>query len=436
MQSSNVADGAWRITAMLFLFMVINAIDKITVGLLAVPIMESLRLTPAQFGVLASSFFWLFAVSGVFGGFLSNRISTKVILLGMCAVWSLVQIPMALSANLAVIIAARVLLGVAEGPSFPVAVHACYKWFPDRKRDLPVSMLAQGGALGLLVAGIAIPMVTARWGWRANFLITAAAGMAWVILWSIWGREGTLENARAADAASRKHERIAYRKLLVDPTLLCCLLLHFVTYWTLALSLTWLPAYLQRGLGYPAVDSGRMYALIIAVAMPISIGTAWLVRRLLARGVSTRTARGRLAGLTLTLAGIGLIALWRLELPSVWRVVLVGAAIGLTPIIYSLVPAMIGEVVPVSQRGAMLALDNSLASLAGILAPLVSGVLIKNVGQASGYEAAFALGGALLIAGGVIAACVVDPTRSAATLRGHRSQALPAPAEMPVADGN
>ena len=60
--------GAWGMTALLFLFMLINFADKVVVGLAAQPIMEELKLTPEQFGLIGSSFFFLFAVSAVRGG--------------------------------------------------------------------------------------------------------------------------------------------------------------------------------------------------------------------------------------------------------------------------------------------------------------------------------------------------------------------------------
>lgn len=52
---------------------------------------------------------------------------------------------------------------------------------------------------------------------------------------------------------------------------------------------------------------------------------------------------------------------------------------------------MLAEVVPVPQRGSMLAIINSVASLAGIAAPVVTGALIQNVPGARGFEFGFAL---------------------------------------------
>ena len=69
--------GAWTIVLLLFLFMVINFADKAVVGLAAVPIMQELRLTPKQFGLIGSSFFLLFALSAIVTGFIVNRVQTR-----------------------------------------------------------------------------------------------------------------------------------------------------------------------------------------------------------------------------------------------------------------------------------------------------------------------------------------------------------------------
>ena len=57
--------GAWGMTALLFLFMLINFADKVVVGLAAQPIMSDLHLSPEAFGLVGSSFFFLFAISAI-----------------------------------------------------------------------------------------------------------------------------------------------------------------------------------------------------------------------------------------------------------------------------------------------------------------------------------------------------------------------------------
>ncbi len=99
--------------------------------------------------------------------------------------------------------------------------------------------------------------------------------------------------------------------------------------------------------------------------------------------------------------------------PADWlRIGLIAVALGCTPIVYSLGPAVLAEVVPESQRGAMLAINNSVASLAGIAAPVATGSLIQNMPGPLGFELGFALCGALMVVGGLLGYWLIDPQRS------------------------
>src|SRR6195952_658291 len=86
--------GAWKITFLLFLFMLVNFADKIVLGLASDPIMKELNLEPQQFGLLGSSFFFLFSVAAIIVGFIVNRVPTRWVLLALAAIWALGQFPM------------------------------------------------------------------------------------------------------------------------------------------------------------------------------------------------------------------------------------------------------------------------------------------------------------------------------------------------------
>jgi MFS transporter, ACS family, D-galactonate transporter len=83
----------WVIVVLLFLFMMLNFSDKAIVGLAGVPIMQEMGLTPSQFGLVGSSFFFLFSLSAIAGGFVANRVETRWVLLVMAATWALTQFP-------------------------------------------------------------------------------------------------------------------------------------------------------------------------------------------------------------------------------------------------------------------------------------------------------------------------------------------------------
>jgi MFS family permease len=412
---------AWFMTILLALFMLINFIDKVGIGLVAVPMMTELKLTPTEFGFIAGSFFWLFSISGVVGGFLANRFSAKWILMVLVVIWSLAQLPIILSSSIAMIVVSRVVLGIGEGPASPVAFHACYKWFPDAKRNLPISVINLGSSIGLLMAGFSVPLITAHHGWRFNFVVMAVVGVGWGLLWLVFGAEGKIVGDGAAASPGKTAaltRRLPYRVLLTDPTVWGVWVLHFMAFWGLALTLTWLPAYLQKGLGFEAVTSGRLFALVVLINVPISLGLSAWSQRLLARGTSARKGRAVLSSLSLMAGGALFVALMFVPMSPMGKVYLLAVASGLTPVIYSLGSAMMASVSPDSQRGAMLSIQNSIASIAGVAAPVVMGRLIETTSGsvASGYEHGFAVTGVLLILGGVVGLIWVNPERSMAHL--------------------
>ncbi len=410
---------AWLMTILLALFMLINFIDKVGVGMVAVPMMTELNLTPTEFGLIAGSFFWFFAISGVLGGFVANRFSAKWILLILVVLWSIAQLPIILSSSVAMIMVSRVVLGIGEGPASPIAFHACYKWFPDAKRNLPISVINQASALGLLIAGIGVPLVTARWGWRANFAIMTGIGLVWGLVWLIFGAEGNIQTARPAKTnrpadPQTIQQRLPYGLLLRDPTVWGVIVMHFMAFWGLALTLTWLPAYLQKGLGFDGASAGKLFALVVVIGAPVNLLLSWWSQRMLGRGESSRKSRALMCSAALTLSGALFISLLFLPLSNMQKVFLLAVASGLTPIMYSLGAAMMSSVSPDGQRGAMLAIENSIASLAGVLAPVVMGRLIENstASLSAGYEQGFALSGGLLIFGGLVGFLFVNPEKS------------------------
>ena len=194
-------------TALIFLFMLINFADKVVVGLAAQPIMADLHLTPEQFGLIGSSFFFLFALSAVIVGFITNHVPTRHTLLVMAIVWSLVQFPMLGTVSLEVLIACRIILGAGEGPAAPVATHAIYKWFPDSLRGLPTAIIAQGSALGVIVAVPALNWIIVNYSWHWAFGALGIVGLLWAVLWLIFGREGTLVDPPVRHGAWRRRAR-------------------------------------------------------------------------------------------------------------------------------------------------------------------------------------------------------------------------------------
>lgn len=404
---------AWTIAFLLAFMMLVNFLDKVVIGLVAVPMTEELGLSPTEFGLIGGALHWLFAASAVVGGFLANRRPTRTLLLGMGLFWALIQLPMLMASSLWMIVACRVLLGIGEGPASPVATHALYKWFPDDRRSLPVALLHSGSAMGLLVAGAMIPWVSLHYGWRTNFAVLAVIGLVWCGLWLLLGREGTLDSLRRGQLATPDAHRLPYRRLLGDPSVLSNYLCHFAANWSLALTLTWVPSYLQVGLGMDPLRTGHMFVLFVVVTTPLSLFMAWVSQRLLRRGLPSRLARGAFVSLCLIAGGLFSASLM-LELPVAVRIVNLTLSGGLALVMYSVGPAMLAEFTPASQRGGILAIGNAVASLAGLSAPVVTGLLVSGAGAGhpQGYAQGFLVCGAVLVVAGLVGLVTMNPQRS------------------------
>lgn len=409
--------GAWGMTALLFLFMLINFADKVVVGLAAQPIMKELHLDPRQFGLIGSSFFFLFAVSAVVVGFISNRVQTRHTLLVLAIVWSIVQFPMLGTVSLEVLIACRVVLGAGEGPAAPVATHAIYKWFPDQLRGLPTAIIAQGSALGVIIAVPALNWIIVNHSWHWAFGALGIVGLLWSVAWLFLGREGTLVDAPVGAAGS--DERIPYRWLLTCPSIIAACCAGFASYWGLALGLTWFTSYLVAGLGFTQKVGGNLSILPWVFGLVVVLTGGYLSQRWKSAGVSSRVSRGLFPAATVTLGGCILPFVSQMPGPEAKVALLVaGSAIGST--IYVVLPMIVSELTPQPQRAGMLAITTSLVTLAGVIAPFAMGSIIEKAATPmAGYETGFAILGGLLLAGGIIGMLFIRPEADRKRLAAH-----------------
>src|ERR1700709_1291636 len=293
--------GAWRITFLLFLFMLVNFADKIVVGLAGVPIMTELKLEPEQFGLLGSSFFFLFSIAAIIVGFIVNRVAARWVLLALALIWALAQLPMVGTVGFTTLLICRVILGAGAGPAFSVAAHAIYKWFPDEKRTLPTAILSQGSAFGVILAVPALNWVIVNYSWHYAFGALGVVGLMWVVLWLFLGKEGPLVQTVAMAAAE---PRIPYFRLLTSPTFIGCCAATFGAYWALSLGLTWFTPFIVEGLGFSQTNAGLVSILPWVFGAAVVLLTGWISQVMLTRGFSPRGARGVLGSVPLIIGGL------------------------------------------------------------------------------------------------------------------------------------
>jgi MFS transporter, ACS family, D-galactonate transporter len=407
---SETAREAWLIVALLFMFMLINFADKAVIGIAAVPIMKELDLSPRQFGLIGSSFFLLFSLSAIVTGFIVNRVQTRWALLIMGLVWALTQFPMLGTVGFGALIACRIALGAGEGPAYPVALHSAYKWFPNELRTLPTAIIAQGAGIGIVVALPLLNCIIVKYSWHWAFGVLGIVGLAWSAAWLMLGREGSLTAPTATDAPPAA-ERIAYRQLLLSPTIIASWCASFGAQWGLSQALSWQGAFLIKGLGFTQASIGLLGALPAGASVILVIAAGWGSQRLLARGVPSRVARGIFGGICVALGGAALAIMPYVPGASA-KIALTTIGVALPSVIYVIGNAVVSEIVPVAQRGAMLAVGTAVSTCAGLLAPYVMGSVIETAATPlDGFNTGFMICGVIMLIGGIVGMALMRPER-------------------------
>lgn len=412
---------AWLMTGLLFAFMLINFADKAILGLVALPLSEEFGLDAAGYGHVASSFYLLFSISAVTIGLLANRIPTRWLLLGLAVIWSLTQVPVVLTSAVGVLVASRIVLGASEGPAYGLANHSLHKWFADEQRQIPSSIVAMGASVGSLAAAPALTWLIVHAGWRQGFVALAIIGIVWCVLWfAVVREEGPYGSARDAQpvpgAPAAPEHRASYLRILASGTFVGSILLGFAAYFGLALSVAWLPRFLEEGRGFSPTAAGNAVAIFWTVGGVITLGAGILSERLTRRGVSTTWSRGMVAVAVVLVGGVATLLGVVVHSPTASLVLLV-VGLGAPGAVFALGQTLGSEITPVSQRGAVLGLAVGITTLAGVVAPTVMGDLVESAPTAlAGYNHGFEVFAVLCLVASGLGSLMIRPRRDAQRL--------------------
>lgn len=210
--------GAWALALIATLTMTVSYIDRQTLAAIAPSVQEALHFDDAAYGYLGSAFAVAYLVGAPIAGRLINLLGARRGLLGAVLLWSAVAAIHAVAPFFGVLLAMRVLLGLAEAPSFPAAAQTIQRVLPAAERARGFGVLFTGSSIGAAVAPPLATWLAARYGFRAAFLGTAAAGLLWVPLWLAVAF--TASARRALDWEGPRPEAADWRGSSLIPTAL------------------------------------------------------------------------------------------------------------------------------------------------------------------------------------------------------------------------
>jgi MFS transporter, ACS family, hexuronate transporter len=376
----------WVIVTLLFVAMVINYVDRQTIGLLKGDLTKQFGWSEGDYADLVFWFQLTYALSYLAFGRIVDRIGARLGFGAAFLIWQVAHIAHALANSLAGFIGARLLLGVGEGGGFPGGIKAMAEWFPKKERAFATGLFNAGTNIGAIVTPLVIPAVTLAWGWRAAFVVTGLAGLIWLPIWLLVYRkprdhktlsatelahiESDPPDATAAIPWMRllgKRETWAYAvgKFMIDPI-----------WW---MFLFWLPDFLQKRHGLDLKTFGPPLVAIYLLSDFGSVAGGWLSSRLIKRGWTINRARKTtmlICALAATPVAFGAYA------DSLWlAVAIIGLATaahqGFSANLYTLP----GDVFPRAAVGSVVGIGGMIGAVGGMAMSKYAGWVLDTVGS-------------------------------------------------------
>jgi ACS family D-galactonate transporter-like MFS transporter len=343
-------------------------------------------------GLIFSAFSWTYALAQVPGGVVLDRLGTRITYSLSLMFWSLFTLLHGFAQGVVSLLACRLGLGVAEAPCYPSNSPIRTTRFPPAERARANSVYAVGQYFGLAFLSPLLFLIVAAWGWRALFLIAGGIGIAYGILFYAAYRDPS--QSRAPNRAELDHiaagggleapvgpTSFSWRaagRLLATRQILGASIGQFAGNSTLVFFLTWFPTYLATERGMDWLSSG-FFAVLPYIAASVGVlSGGWISDTLVKRTGSANVGR------KLPIVG-GLLLASTIILAN--YVESDGAVIAIMSLAFfgqgmvNLGWTLISDIAPKTHVGLTGGVFNLCANLAGIITPLVIGLVVATTGS-------------------------------------------------------
>ena len=394
-----------QILAVLCLMYLVLYIDRVNLATLAPKMTAELGLSNTQFGLAVSAFSYPYAFIQLFGGWLSDRLGARRMLLLCGAIVVVATMLIGLVGGLASLIALRVALGFGEGFAFPTATRAMAAWMPPSRWGFAQGVTHAAARVANAIAPPLIVAILAYVSWRGAFVVLGLFSLSWVLLWALVARDNPHDHpgmtkaeldALAVETRSTRERRdIPWWRLArrIAPVTA----VDFCYGWTLWVFLTWLPTFFLKNFHLDLAHSALFSSGVLLGGVAGDTVGGIVSDRVLKRTGSLQSARRNLII-------VGMIGAFLFLLPVTLTTDLKTVAICLSIACFfsELVVAPIWAVpMDIAPRYAATAsgMMNFGFGLAGIMSPLVFGVLLDATGS---WTAPFFASIGLLLLGAVL----------------------------------
>ena len=387
--------GFWKtrysVILMCFAATFVCYIDRVNISVAIIPMAEEFKWDLETQGIILSSFYVGYLIMQVMGGFLADRFGGKVVLGLGVLIWSFFTIatPWAAFSGMIGLLAARIGMGLGEAVTFPSVYSLITRWFPVHEKAKAVAFNASGIPIGTVFALVVTPIIVSELGWEWAFYLFGLVGVAWYAAWHLVVTNTPAEHPRIAAAemqfiaanapATGTVETPPMRQFLRNKALWAIIVAHFCNNWTLYVILSWLPKFVNDGLGVAFASVG-LIAMLPHLTSFLCLNIAGnIADRLIQRGLSVTFVRKLMQ--SIGFGGLAICLLLITTVDDVW------SAIGLLCLGKLFGAAGIGghsvnhmDIGP-RYAGTLMGITNTFATLPGIVAVYITGYILQVSGS-------------------------------------------------------
>ena len=283
--------------------------------------------------------------------------------------------------------------------AFPSYSRIVVRNFPEHRRGLANSVIAIGMPGGLAVGTFAGAILMGTFGWRPFFIVLGLGTLLWLLPWFVWMPRRQALLASNDQASPPLTEILAQRSLW--GTCGGLFALNFLLYFMI----NWLPTYLvqERGFAMGKVAAIGFVYLIAAVISPIA---GWFSDYCIGAGATPTLVRKTVMAGGQTLCGFCLLACVTAN-PQFALIFLLLAGVGFgfsNSQTWAIAQTLAGP----NASGRWTGLQNFVGNFAGILGPIIAGVVIDYTG---GFFWAFAITAMVGVFGAASWVFIVGPLK-------------------------
>jgi len=410
----------WNVLTLLFFAAFINYVDRAALSIAAPFIAKEYHLSPADLGMIFSSFFVGYAVFNFIGGYFADIYGPRKTFGYAMSAWSIFSGLTIATFNFTSLFVVRVLFGMGEGPISSGTNKMINNWFPAKERARAVGISISGMPLGAALTGPIVGFIALAWGWRMSFVVLTVVGLIWTVIWIKIVRDypdddphvsaGELAEIKSGQLkASDTSIQAPLSYFLKQPTILATAFAFFACNYITYFFLTWFPSYLVMAHDL-SIKNMSIVTIIPWLIGFVGMSGGGFISDYIFQRVGDLMYSRKIVIVVSLLASALAVALCGFTTSASAAVALMSIGIFFMYATISSYWAIIQDTVRSENVGGVGGFVHFLSNLAGIVGPSATGFLVQATGN---FTIAFLLAAGLAVTGALAVAFYAKPIKAA-----------------------